>query len=99
MSQQARECQFENSVPARCGVVDQRLDGIEVLLRQKLAVALVLRDAGVFGNRLSLPVFPGQQAALEWKERQERDPQTLALTEHPVFGLALEQTVFVLDAY
>src|SRR3954464_10413994 len=98
MRQQPAECQFEDGVPTRFRVFDQRLDCVEILFGQKLPVTLVPGDPGVLRNRLALAVFAGEQAALERKERQEGDAQSLTLGEYAVLGRPLQQTVLVLYA-
>src|SRR4051812_24972866 len=82
----------------RFGVFDQRLDRIQILFGQKLPVTFVPGDPGILRNRLAPAVFAGEQAALERKERQERDAQSLTLGEHAVLGRPLQQTVLVLHA-
>src|SRR6266566_3042100 len=57
MRQQPRERELQNRMSARLGELDQRFDFVEILLGEKLSVALVLRDPRIWGHRLTLSVF------------------------------------------
>src|SRR5690242_18006672 len=73
--------------------MNQPLDHIEILVGERGASR---REACSCRHRLSLTIFAREQSARQREKRDERQPQALALRQHTLLWLAMQQAVLVL---
>src|SRR5207247_9224942 len=77
----------------------QLLDHGEVAIGDHALRALAFAEAASRWRGHSPPIFPGEQPARERKIWNEREPLALALRQHAIFRVTVEQAVLVLDAH
>src|SRR5579884_1742022 len=84
-------------MPARTRKLLERLRTGDIILREYLRPPAVLRPAA-FRERLPAMIFPGQQPVRQGEIREEGDALPHALRKHALFGVAVQETVVILDA-